>query len=250
MGMLSRKSKPETVVDVPAKASKAPLPRNRLHFVAGEQAKAASAVADLLARIERLSKIIEDGDIAKAALQAAINEDGGLALAEYSAGRANDSNIAKLAMTEETATRAAAAAHPALAKAQRELEFARAEIIRLDLERQAAVVDYLKLRADEFARTYMQTVNGLFALHDAMVGISGALSAGDEHGEIVMSLAPISVPRFNLPSSADSNGEFLPTMSHHADEYNVRLSHGKWLKARNVLAENPDADIDSLIGPE
>jgi hypothetical protein len=87
--------------------------------------------------------------------------------------------------------------------------------------------------------------------HDKMVGVSAALSTtGAAGGEIIMTLSPIRVPRFNLPSAAAPNGEYLPTMEHVAVESAVRDAHADWRDAVNRLVGDPEANVADLIGPE
>jgi hypothetical protein len=222
--------------------------RSQLKFFTAELKKAEAAVVDLEQRVARLEKVIVDAEVAHSALQSFINADGGLALAEYSAGRADNSDIAKLISADETTARAAHAAKAALLNAQSALANARAEVVRLNGRREAAVLQYLTQRADERAKSYMLVWNAFCRAHDNLVGISTALSSGDYGGEILMTRAPIVAPRFNLPSSADSH-EYLPTMTHLADDHAVESAAGDWLEARRRLTENVDADLDDLVGP-
>jgi hypothetical protein len=100
-------------------------------------------------------------------------------------------------------------------------------VVRLDRDREAAVLEYLTWRADEHARSYMTIYNALTGSQDTLLGVSTAFSSGDYGGEIMMSRSPIQVPRFNLPSAADKN-EYLPTMLHHADEHMVESTASAW----------------------
>jgi hypothetical protein len=84
-----------------------------------------------------------------------------------------------------------------------------------------------------------------------LVGVSAALqTSGDPQGEIVMTLAPIVLPNFNLPSGGASNGEYLPTSRHLPSEHDVRAAHRQWLQATAALIEDADAEVDDLIGGE
>jgi hypothetical protein len=131
---------------------------------------------------------MSDADAAHAAVQEAVAADGGVALAEYAAGSAADGGIAKLIAAEETTAKAAAAAKSALPKAQAMLADARAEVTRLEREKEDAALAHLRTRADDVALTYKRAFDLLCRSHDQLVGISAALSATGEYGgEIVMS---------------------------------------------------------------
>jgi hypothetical protein len=112
---------------------------------------------------------------------------------------------------------------------------AHAEVARLETEKDNAALAYLRARADDVALTYKRAFSTLCHSHDQLVGISAALSAtGQFGGEITMSTVPITVPRFNLPSTADPN-EYLPTIQHLASEGTVGGSTAKWMQARDDL---------------
>jgi hypothetical protein len=66
--------------------------------------------------------------------------DGGVALAEYAAGKASDHPIARLIQTKENTAKAASAAKGALQNAHDMLAAARAEVGRLELEKDNAVL--------------------------------------------------------------------------------------------------------------
>jgi hypothetical protein len=234
-----------------AKASNAPtlLSRERMRHVADEQRKATDAVSDLEQRVERLEAIISDAASAHAVLQAAIAQDGGKALSEFASGTATDTGMAELVIAEENQRKAAIAAKSALPSAIDALAAARSEAIRLAEMRREAVVDFLRMRADNLAREYTRTVGQLYQLHDALIGVSAALeTSGDPQGEIVMTLSPIVLPNFNLPSGGSATGEYLATSRHLPSEHDVRAAHRQWLAATAALIEDADAAIDHLIG--
>ncbi len=223
--------------------------RERLRFFADELVKANEAVAELEVRLDRLTGIIQDAELAQATLQQAIAEDGGVGLAEYAAGRAQDSDIAQLVQAKETTAKAAAAARDAVPNVQNMLSRARNEVARLEQQKQDEALRYLKQRADHVALQYKRIFDALCRSHDQLVGISAALSATGEHGgEIRMSSTPIQVPRFDLPSVADPN-EFLPTMTHRPADIAVEDATANWLEARNRLSQDTEAKLDDLIGP-
>lgn len=223
--------------------------RDRLRFFAAEHAKACGAVAELEARVGRLTTIIRDADAARAALQQAIADDGGISLAGYAAGSAPDGAIAKLIAADEAASKAAAAATDALPNVQSVLANARSEVSRLEQKREEAALEYLRMRADDLALQYKRIFGTLCRVHDQLAGVSIALSSSGAYGgEIRMSTLPVEVPRFNLPSTADPN-EYLPMMTHVGTESTVEESSAIWLEARERLAQDVEANLDDLVGP-
>lgn len=247
MGMIFKTKAREATLAPQAEAG--PDGRERLRFFADELVKANEAVAELEVRLNRLTGIIHDADLAHATLQQAIAEDGGLALAEYAAGKAQDDDMAQLVQAKETTAKAAAAARDALPNVQDMLSRARNEVTRLEQLKQDAALQYLKQRADHVALQYKRIFSALCRSHDQLVGISAALSATGQHGgEIRMSTTPMQVPRFDLPSVADPN-EFLPTMTHQPAENAVYDATASWLEARNRLSQDAEAELDDLIGP-
>lgn len=244
--ILKTKAREVTVVPQPEPA---PDGRERLRFFADELAKANEAVLELEARLQRLTSICQDAELAHATLQQAIAEDGGVSLAEYAAGNAQDGDIAHLVQAKETTAKAAAAARDALPNVQAMLAKARSEVERLEQQKESAALEYLRQRADHVALQYKRIFTALCRSHDQLVGISAALSATGAHGgEIRMSETRIEVPRFNLPSVADPN-EYLSSMTHLANDTTVEDSTASWLQARNRLANDVDAELDDLIGP-
>jgi hypothetical protein len=225
--------------------------RDRLRYFAAELVKANDAVVELETRLDRLTAIVRDADAAHAALQQAIADDGGVALADYAAGNAPDGAIAKLIAADEATGKAAAAAKDALPNVQAVLVNARSQVARIEQQKEEAVLQYLKGRADESALQYKRIFETLCRAHDQLAGVSIALSAtssGEFGGEIRMTRMPLQIPRFNLPSTADPN-EYLPTMEHRASENTVEDTASSWMKARQRLAQDVDAELDDLIGP-
>ena len=240
--------RPQGAAPPPPTTPSASDDREPLRRLARELAKACECVADVDARLDRLVKIIRDADAAHIALQEAIKADGGIALAEYAAGNAADAPIAKLIAAEETTAKAAAAAKVALPNAQAMLNAAQAEVKRLEQEKEHAVIAYLRGRADEVAARYRNLFSALCRTHDELAGISAALLPTSPTGrEIKMSSLPITVPRFDLPATADPN-EYLPTMVHHSDERSAGQSTADWMQARALLAADVEASLDGVIG--
>lgn len=255
MGIMEKLLKSEKVTEVAPEKGTALVTagpvldgRDRLRFFGQELAKARDAVAELDARQDRLVAIINDADAAREALQDAVEADGGIALSDYAAGNAPDSDIAKLIAREKITAEAAGAAKSALQAASNMLAAAKAEVSRLEAERDGAISAYLLLRADEKGRAYMQVARALFRLHDELRGISQALTTGAYGGDLIMGEVQVVVPRFNLPSVADPN-EFLASIVHGADERVVLAEAQKWSEARTRVLQDSDANLDDLLGP-
>ena len=119
----------------------------------------------------------------------------------------------------------------------------------------AAVCFKLRSLPDLYFATHRQIFAALCIQHDRLCGISAVLSTSGQYagvggsGDIRMSLLPLEVPRFNLPSTADPN-EFLPTMVYRGGENTMEQSTADWTAARSRLLEDPDADLSDLIGPQ
>jgi hypothetical protein len=157
----------------------------------------------------------------------------------------SETEIGKLVAAADYKGKKAAAARATMPGVQSQLAAARAEVMRLDHEREKAVLEYLTMRANEAAAKIFAA---LCRQHDSLVGISAALSSGDFGGEIAMVTTPLVVPNFNLP--ALSNGaEYFATLTHLATERTVQDASSAWFAARNRLNANPEAEIDDLIGP-
>src|SRR6266436_2653193 len=91
--------KTEKAVNSVRRSKPEPVGRDRLKHFDEEVKTAQSAVQEMTERVERLEGIVLEADAAHRALQLAISNDGGVALASYSAGAAPaDSDIAKLVM--------------------------------------------------------------------------------------------------------------------------------------------------------
>jgi chromosome segregation ATPase len=176
--LVGRKTTEESAsASPPAGGSTVPDGRGRLRTAAAELAKAKECITDLEARLGRLNTIISDADTAHAALQAAIKEDGGVALEAYGAGRASNQPIAKLVETKENTAKAASAARDALPNVQDMLASGRAQEAALVTARFDAVIVYLKMRASDEHKTYMRAFKDLCDSYDALCGIANALSA-------------------------------------------------------------------------
>ena len=165
---------------------------------------AEQVIEEIAAHVARLEKIIADAAVADQELQAAIAQDGGQALAAFSAGEAApNSNIGTLLANAENTSRAAVAAKGALPRVQAQLEAARAQLPALEEQRRAAELDFLKLIANAKARRYKQLFAEICTIHDELVGVSNALPPlTPDAPEIRMTAEPLRVPSFNLPATA------------------------------------------------
>jgi hypothetical protein len=224
--------------------------RERLRFLDAELAKAKDAVNELDARLDRLAGIIRSADAAHTALQEAIAADGGAALAEYAAGKAFSHPIAKLIATKEAAA-AVKGENGALQKAQKMLDAARSEVVRLETEKDNAAIFYLKARASEAHKLYIRAFNDLCVSYDQLCGIAVALDATGHAAMMTTALpVPIAVPGFNMSSGPAHGPSDLVTMRHVAGEAKVGVSRAKFMQARERLRKDADAELDDLIGPQ
>ena len=225
--------------------------RERLRHADAELKKARDSVADLEGRVIRMTTIISDAGVAQSALQEAIAADGGLALAAYGAGNASDAPIAKLVEKKENTTRAASAAKDALPGVRDALAKARDALAKAETAKFDATIVYLKKQADAEHDTYVRNFNSLCASYDKMCAIAVALSATD-HGDMMTTglPVPIKAPGFNMGIGPSHGPSEMVIMQHTTGNGEARVAEwtAKWLKARERLAEDADADLDDLIG--
>jgi len=229
----------------------APMPRTiqhigreRFRFIDGELKRAIEAIADLEARVVRLGAILAESELNQRNLQAAIQADGGVALAEYSAGKADpESDIAKKVTLAEASQKAANAAKVALPNAEAMLESARAQAADLREKRNAELNRVLANLADVDAKAYERAFNETCRLHDRLVGYSQVAQANI--GDVRLILQNPSVPRFALPSLGNSDAD--PFLRHRENEITVAESARTWATARQRLERDVDADLSDLI---
>jgi hypothetical protein len=209
---------------------------------------AANAVGELTATIERLERIITDADAAHLALQAAITADGGSALQKFSAGElSGDSEIGKLVTSEETLRKSAHAAKAALPTARAQLENARAQAQHFEVQKHHAAKNYLLIKADVVAHRYGKLARELFSAHDALVAISNALPPNTQLGQTIRMVDEfVTLPRFDLPSLADANSEYLGTMTHAPQAGTIERVQAAWSQALDRVIADPDADVENL----
>jgi hypothetical protein len=198
--------------------------RERFRFVDGELKRANEAITDLEARVAGLGAIIAESEVNQRNLQAAIQADGGVALAEFSAGRADpDSDIATLVTLAESSQKAANA--------------------ELRDKRNAELNRVLANLADVDAKAYDRAFTEVCRLHDRLCGFSQVAQANI--GDVRLVLQNPSVPRFALPSLG--NGDADPWMRHRENELIVAESARTWATVRQRLEADVEADISDLI---
>ncbi len=240
----SKTKSSEKIVDS-LRPKPAPVGRERLRHFDAEVSKAKEAVADLEQRVERLESIIIDADAAHRALQLAISNDGGVALASYSAGTSPvDSEISKLVMAAETSARAATAAKAALPHAQAALENAKAQVIDLGEQRVSELNRVIAMLADGEARAYQKAFDELGRRHDRLCGWASTAEANQ--GDIRLTQAPLAVPRFASPSLGNMDAD--PFLRHQVNQLDIGDAARMWKEIRGRLELDAGADISDLIG--
>jgi hypothetical protein len=218
--------------------------RERFRFVDGELKKADEAIVDLEKRVERLGSIISEAESNQRNLQAAIQADGGVALAEFSAGKADpDSDIARLVTLAEASQKASNAAKVALPSTEAMLESARSQATDLREKRNAELNRVLANLADVDAKAYERAFTEVCRLHDRLCGFSQVAQANI--GDVRLVLQNPSVPRFALPSLG--NGDADPWMRHRENELTVADASRTWATVRQRLEADVDSDLSDLI---
>jgi hypothetical protein len=252
MGMIEKLSSRRHGVDGSAPTPPAQTKydgRDRLRAAADALQKAQACVKDLEQRLNRLNTIVSDADAAHGALQAAIAADGGVALERYGNGQAGNEPIAALIAAKENTARAARAAKAALPSVEAMLAKARAEVTRLEGVKFDAMIVYLKTRASSEHRAFVQSFNALCKSYDTLCGIAVALDATG-HSEMMTSglPLPIKVPGFNMGTGAAHGPSETVTMFHGPNETTINNATSDWIRARERLMENAEADLHDLIG--
>jgi hypothetical protein len=218
--------------------------RERLRFVDGELKRANEAIADLESRVARLGAIISESESNQRNLQAAIQADGGVALAEFSAGKADpDSDIVTLVTLAESSQKAANAAKVALPSTEAMLESARSQAAELREKRNAELNKVLADLADVEGRAYQKAFDETCRLHDRLVGYSQVAQANI--GDVRLIVENPKVPRFALPSLGNADAD--PFMRSRGSEITVAESARTWATVRQRLETDVDADLSDLI---
>jgi hypothetical protein len=224
---------------------KPPAGRERLVHFDSEIKTAQTVISELETKIERLNEIVASADAHHRALQAHIEQDNGRSLSDYSEGKVEaDSSIARLVLLADNSKRASTAASAALPTAMAQLENARSQLLDLGEQRAAELNRVLTSLGDLEADEYRKTFEKLGMLHDKLVGFSNVsqMSLGD----IQLTTAPMSAPRFQFPSmraSVDAD----PYLRHSPSSLTVMQSAQKWTEIRSRLSENALADVNDLL---
>jgi hypothetical protein len=227
--------------------------RERLRAIEGSLTQGRAVHVEIEAQLDRLVRIIRDADAADAALQEAVDADGGVALAAFAGGNASDAPIAKLIATKETTAKAAAVAKVALPKAHAMLTATEAELSRLEEEKKDAVLAYLTSRANPEASECRRIFEELCKSHDRLTGISVALAVEGTSGQLLSEYLTMEIPRFarvDMPPVADPNFlDYMP-VKRFVSQFTVERTTNDWRRARERLSENVDAELNDLIGPQ
>jgi hypothetical protein len=245
-GSVAKNKKPQGTTS-PEVSSIKPQPkhqgRERLQFFVAEAAKASQAIEDLQERISRLGAIIVESDNAQRALQEAINADGGVALAAYSAGNAKpDDPISKLVSHAKMSSEAADAAKLALPHTEALLQNAREQLVTLGEQRNAELNRVIAMLADNDARAYEKAFSALCVLHDKLCGFASVSESNI--GDVRLIVDPVKVPRFASPSLGNADAD--PFLRHRESEMTINESRRRWAEIRSRLERDAEADIDDL----
>jgi hypothetical protein len=218
--------------------------RERLQHFEDEISKAHNAIEDLEQRVARFGAIITESESAQRALQDAINADGGIALASFSAGQTKPTDeINKLVAHAKSSGEAAAAAKVALPHTASLLENARSQLISLVEQKNSELARVVSSLADVTARRYGETFDLLGKLHDKMVGFASAMEGNQ--GEIFLIHEPLKANRFATPSMGNADAD--PFLRHKISDLTVAESARAWRSVRDRLAADANADLTDLI---
>ena len=222
-----------------------PAGRERLKHFDEQLAAANQAAVEIEEKIQRLQKIISDADSAHERLQLAILIDGGKSLSAYSSGELSDSSdIGTLVVNAEVTARSATAAKAALPTAQASLTNCHEQAVALNAARVAELDRVMASLADNWAREYQEAFDAMVKCHDRLVGFSNVQQSN--LGDIRLIEAPISAPRFSLPSMGRPDADpFL--RAPFPSELTVAASERLWRSVKERLATDSDADISDLI---
>lgn len=217
--------------------------REKLKHFASEISRAHETIEDLEQRVSRFGGIIVEADAAQLALQNAINNDGGIALAKYSAGQAKpDDDIVKLVALAKTSGEASAAAKTSQPYTEALLENARSQLVSLGEQKNTELNRVIALLADKDAQAYAEAFAETCRLHDKLVGYANVAQANI--GDIQLITDTPRRPRFAMPSLGRSDAD--PFLRHHPSEPTVNESAKRWSTVRSRLESNVDADLSDL----
>jgi type VI protein secretion system component VasK len=218
--------------------------RERLQHFADEIVRAHNAIEDLEQRVARFGAIITESEVTHRALQDAINADGGIALAAYSAGQTKPNDaISKLVSHAKSSGEAAAAAKTALPHTESLLENARSQLISLVEQKNAELNRVVATLADVDARKYQEAFALLGKYHDRLVGYA-AMAEGNQ-GDVRLIQDPLKTVRFALPSMGNMDAD--PFLRHQISDLTVGESARKWSEVRHRLQSDANADLTDLV---
>jgi hypothetical protein len=227
-----------------ASVSKPKQGRERLQHFADEIVRAHNAIEDLEQRAARFGAIITESEVAHRALQDAINADGGIALAAYSAGQTKPNDeISRLVAHAKSSGEAAAAAKIAKPHTESLLDNARSQLISLVEQKNAELNRVVATLADVDARKYQEAFALLGKYHDRLVGYA-AMAEGNQ-GDIRLIQEPLVAARFALPSMGNMDAD--PFLRHQISDLTVGESARTWSEVRDRLQSDAEADISDLM---
>jgi hypothetical protein len=125
---------------------------------------------------------------------------------------------------------------------------ARAEAVRLEGLKFDEMIAFLKTRARDEYGAYNDAFAELSRRYGALCGIALAVSATG-HADMMTTGLPvlIKVPGFNMSTGPAHGASELVTLTHNITESRIESATSKWMKARERLWDNPDAELDDLI---
>jgi hypothetical protein len=226
--------------------------RERLkHAVDGINA-AHAAIEDLQERILRFESIIVDAKRASAALQTAINQDGGKSLSAFSSGQAKlDDPLHDLVALAKSSREAAIASEEILPATRAALDNARSQLADLEFKKASELNKVVASYIDLTAQKYLKTFQTLATLHDQMVGASLAQESNLLPGEAVhvrLTHESLVAPRFI--SGAMGISDDAPQLLHRVNQHVADQSASRWAELRSRIAADVNADVGDLLTKE
>jgi hypothetical protein len=217
--------------------------RERLNYFTNQIALAHQAIEDLENRVARFGAIMTEADAAERALQDAVHADGGVALADYSAGRSQPGDaIVGLVAHNKRSSEAAAAAKTAKPHTEALLENAKAQLVALGEQKNTEVNRVLATLADADAQAYQSAFDKVAILHDKLCGY--AAIAQSNIGDVRLRVEALRIPRFALPSLGNSDAD--PYIRARESELTIADSSRRWAAIKAALEADGNADISDL----
>lgn len=214
-----------------------PVEREILKDFAAQRDAARKHLASCENAVGRLEAVVEQGELASAAMKASIASDGGAALEALARGEP-DPAMTRL-VGAEMAARTATEALPA---ARRAVEEAKAARERAEVEVAKAARNLMLTEAVKKGAEYSAHFAPLGRLFDELVAISAALPPMEQLGtEIANTVVGFSIPAFNL------GGDYSVQMTHRPDDRLVAQSTASWTAAKEAVIADPDADFREVL---